>query len=107
MSVPFFDLLLGTQTRQKDPGTVGTFSGIGTIVLKVNGVIETTWNFALIIGSGEAADSMASHDFPVGFKIATGEIIKLECTVAGTDVLTEGQLVGWEETTGVNPLVDF
>ena len=81
--------------------------GTGTIELKVNGVTKETWNFTLNITPGEGSTGMDSHEFLIGFKVTTGQIIKLECTSAGTNVLTEGSIVCWEEDTGTNPGTEF
>lgn len=85
--------------------TIGNNSGLGQIVLKVNGVIKDTWNFALTNTSGEGSTTMDDHDFLTGFKVGPTEIIKLEVISAGVSALTEGSIECSEEPTGVSPYV--
>ncbi len=99
------DMYLGKAHASVSLDGLGTTAGVGTIVLKVNGLVKDTWNFALLAGSGEAGTTMDDHEFLIGFKVVTGQIIKLECTVAGTDVLTQGQIECWEESTGQSPQI--
>ena len=81
--------------------------GTGTIVLKVDGNVVDAWNFALVVTAGEGTTSMGDHEFLVGFKAIAGQTIKLECTIAGDEVLTERQLRCVEENTGVSPFDEF
>lgn len=79
--------------------------GVGQIVLKINNVIKAKWNFQLQISSGEGGTTMDSIEFPVGFMVTTGQVIKIEVITAGVDVLTEGQIVCFEENTGETPQI--
>lgn len=90
---------------------VGAAEGVVTIVLRVNAVIKETIKVMLSNRpSGTASGSSTgpgafSHEFNVlGLKVATGQIIKTEVTVADAEIDVFGSLVCYEETTGDPPV---
>ena len=99
------DLYIGIARVNVSLDSPGDGSGTGRIELKVNGITIAGWNFTLIVTPGEGGNTMDSYEFPIGFKVTASQTIKIECTVAGTDVLTEGQLVGWQESSGIDPSI--
>ena len=90
--------------RLESGGTAG-----GAIVeLKVNGVIKATWAGELLISSGEAAHHNSVYEFVVsGLKVTATQIIKIEAVTVDADIEVNGELICFEEDTGVNPLDDF
>lgn len=81
-----------------------TITGItnGTVVLKINGVIVSTFQTGAQV-SGGSGDYTESYYFPIGFKVAATQIIKLECTALSASSAVSGQIQCFEETTGANP----
>ena len=75
-----------------------------TVVLKVNAVIVDTYHFltpAVSSSTGYAALA-TNYDFPVGFKVDAGQIIKIEVT-AESSCSINAEIQCFEETDGVSP----
>jgi len=84
----------------------GNSEGDIGVTLVVNGVtIET---FSIRLGTGTFLnETNADYEFvSKGFMVETGEIIKLEATLtASIGLSVQGQLVCFEEDTGVSPQI--
>ncbi len=76
-----------------------------TIVLKINGVIFDTWEPLLAADSGGITANSKVYKFPFGFKVAAGQIIKIEITTADADAEIAASIVCFEEDTGVSPAI--
>lgn len=86
--------------------------GIVTVVLNVDTAPKETVKIAIKFGdttvaAGRGGGAQAiSHQFNVqGLKVAATKIIKIEVTVAATDIDVFGSLVCFEEPTGGDPAV--
>ncbi len=93
-------------TFQRTGNTTGGFVS-GIITLDVNTDIKDSCEFSI---SGDGADDSVSlaygtYDFPIGFKVTTGQIIKLEVTVLGSNLSVTGEIQCWEEDTGESPQI--
>jgi len=82
----------------------GNIDNSATVVLKVNTVIKDTFDWFSHVATNASGETMDEHIFPVGFKVAATEVIKLEVTVisaTSVDITTTIQCI--EETTGASP----
>lgn len=77
---------------------------VGTVVLKINGVIEETTKWRLGGGTEKGIEYFTYEFVNIGFKVAATEIIKLEGTV-NTLSQIEGVITCFEEDTGVDPTI--
>ena len=76
-----------------------------TVVLKINGVIVDTWKTSGVSPVTLQA-RFGEYIFPVGFKVTTGQIIKIECTAnGGNDADIIGEIQCFEEATGASPAI--
>ena len=73
------------------------------VALIVNTVTKDTFDISSHNAGDAAGDNTLTHIFPVGFKVAAAEVIKLEVTAIGAtmDITTTIQCI--EETTGASP----
>ena len=80
-------------------------SGTITVVLKINAVIVDTVKFVFRLDSGSIVPTFQRWDFPFGFKVSAGQVIKIEVTTGDAQVYCAGSLTCFEEDTGVSPAI--
>ena len=72
------------------------------VELKVNGVIKATWSARLDVTDAP----ITNYEFAVtGLKVAATQIIKIEVITINTGMEVNGELVCFEEDTGVDPTI--
>jgi len=77
------------------------FAGTVTVVLKINTVTVSTTHAG---GTGTGQETIVYEFATAGFKVAAGEIIKIE-TTALSNFKVSSELICFEEDTGDTPVI--
>ncbi len=85
--------------------TGGLVDGDIEVVLKVNNTIVDRWFSNLSKNVNIGGNLGNKYNFAIGFKVTTGQIIKLEVIIAASNVGIAGSLEVFEEDTGVSPQI--
>lgn len=87
----------------KDTG--GAVAGQLKIELLVNGIVRDRWFTSMSRNTNIGGHVGNTYDFMSGFKVTTGQTIKLRVDTAATNVEVSGTVECFEEDTGVSPQI--
>ena len=75
------------------------------VVLKINDIIKDRWYTGIDVRTNIGGMIGNDYEFAIGFKVTTGQIIKLEVIDSATSTEVTGTIECWEENTGVSPQI--